>query len=1375
MERLNVTQPTPAVFIITLTLLSLIILFGYPSPVTALPTDTADSGYNKNNHNNHDHDPYLSPDLASSFANSNPNLDLDPTNPNLGLDPTNPDLTAKLNPDPNLNPYPPDGTNAHDPYFPNDHDIYIGYITGSLMQPDVEKGKFYDRPGTRISGALTYALEQVNADPEVLPFHTLRFLMAETYGEEEVSIRETALLLSERIAAYIGPQETCTHEGRIAAAFNVPMISYFCTETAVSDKALYPTFARTKPTDSQISKSVVSLLRMFHWSKVTFIHSNLSHVQHVANNIYSTLLENGFTVTFRRQYPGPYLHNHMVNPFVRIVQDTYLETRIYIMLGESYEFIGLMDHLQERGILDSGDYFVVGVCLNAYDHSNSRNFLEGVFSTRATEKTSLAFRHFVGLIHSPPVEPGYSAFQRVVDQYLERPPFNQTNPMRNINGTRNILPEAAYLYDAVWLYARAADAVLKEGKNLYDGREIISHVINQTYKSAFGYLSRINSKGDTGGNYSLIVCKKNDDTWGMFPIGNFRLNFESDDIPTFEFYENETIHWIAGRPPLDEPECGYHHELCIPPNNVGVCGAAYTRQIVGGVAGGLTLIGAIIGYLIYRNWRYEQELASLLWKIDYKDITFGEQLNQAYTCQWTSKACTQMVRCPSQISFSSQTEFDFRQLFTHVGTYRGTIVAIRRVNKKHVELTRNVRKELKIMRELRHDNINPFIGACIDSPSILIVSAYCTKGSLQDILANEDMQLDSMFIASLVHDIVRGMIYLHDSEVKSHGKLKSSNCVVDTRWVLKITDFGLHEFIHGARLDISDYAYYHSLLWRAPELLRDTAPSRGTQEGDVYAFGIILFEIYGRRGPYGDIPLSPKEIVERVRRREGDVPFRPRLSQLSTSPKVVTDLIRECWDDDPHRRPDFKTVRSKLKPIQKGLKSNIFDNMLAMMEKYADNLEALVEERTDLLIEEKKKTEELLHEMLPRTVADQLMMGKRVEADTFDNVTIYFSDICGFTAMSSESTPMQVVDLLNDLYTLFDSTIEYYDVYKVETIGDAYMVVSGLPKTNGIQHAGEIASLSLHLLDSIRRFTIRHRPQDTLKLRIGLHSGACVAGVVGLKMPRYCLFGDTVNTASRMESTGEPLKIHCSVDCKSLLDQLGGYTLEERGLTKMKGKGEVVTYWLTGEDRERRPHRLRPVSSDHSHISTLTATGVAIGAGAGGGGGGLGSGGVGGGSFRSTGGGGAGGGGAGGHMARCRSRSFERPMDRSPSQLSAERAAVHYYQGQVHFQGPPPGMGNGEVVLVGGMSPGGGGGGGGTTLPTSNSSGGGSRAPYLQPYGYLAGPSSQELLRRTSSRRRKFKFTIGPEEEELLKAEERAGGGGGGLWKIAINRQPPRV
>ncbi|CAG0882500.1 unnamed protein product [Darwinula stevensoni] len=116
----------------------------------------------------------------------------------------------------------------------------------------------------------------------------------------------------------------------------------------------------------------------------------------------------------------------------------------------------------------------------------------------------------------------------------------------------------------------------------------------------------------------------------------------------------------------------------------------------------------------------------------------------------------------------------------------------------------------------------------------------------------------------------------------------------------------------------------------------------------------------------------------------------------------------------------------------------------------------------------------------------------------------------------------------------------HLDLNQVETIGDAYMVVSGLPVRNGKAHAREIARMSLALLENTQRFRIRHRPTEQLKLRIGLHTGPVCAGVVGLKMPRYCLFGDTVNTASRMESNGLPLMIH--------------------------GKGKMTTYWLLGEE-----------------------------------------------------------------------------------------------------------------------------------------------------------------------------------------------------------------
>ncbi len=120
-------------------------------------------------------------------------------------------------------------------------------------------------------------------------------------------------------------------------------------------------------------------------------------------------------------------------------------------------------------------------------------------------------------------------------------------------------------------------------------------------------------------------------------------------------------------------------------------------------------------------------------------------------------------------------------------------------------------------------------------------------------------------------------------------------------------------------------------------------------------------------------------------------------------------------------------------------------------------------------------------------------------------------------------------------------------VFQVETIGDAYMVISGAPQRNGMRHAHHICSMALDLAVAVGGFQIRHRPEEKVKLRIGIHSGSVVAGVVGNKMPRYCLFGDTVNTASRMESTSLPLKIQISNTTASLLELAGGYITKARG------------------------------------------------------------------------------------------------------------------------------------------------------------------------------------------------------------------------------------
>ncbi|NP_001161643.1 receptor guanylyl cyclase-like protein [Saccoglossus kowalevskii] len=450
------------------------------------------------------------------------------------------------------------------------------------------------------------------------------------------------------------------------------------------------------------------------------------------------------------------------------------------------------------------------------------------------------------------------------------------------------------------------------------------------------------------------------------------------------------------------------------------------------------------------------------------------------------------------------------------------------------------------------------------------MTEYCPKGSLQDILENDSIKLDWMFRYSLAYDIVKGMHYIHSSVIHSHGNLKSTNCVVDSRFVLKVTDFGLNRFRmddEDKDLDFESHQYFQRKLWTSPELLRMTeAPTVGTQKSDVYSFGIILQEIVHRCGPFyvSHMDLSPQEIVQKVRASNRPY-FRPSVDK-STCPEELYPVMEKCWAQDPAERPDFSSVRTTMRKLNNQSAGNILDNLLRRMEQYANNLESLVEERTEAFYEEKRRAEELLYQVLPKPVAEKLKRGQAVQAEAFDSVTIFFSDIVGFTALSASSTPMEVIALLNDLYTCFDAIIDNFNVYKVETIGDAYMVVSGLPIRNGDFHAREIGRMALALLKAVDTFKIRHKPDEKLKLRIGIHSGMVCAGVVGLKMPRYCLFGDTVNTASRMESNGLPLKIHLSKETYQILEPFGSFNLVCRGEIEMKGKGKQLTYWLEGED-----------------------------------------------------------------------------------------------------------------------------------------------------------------------------------------------------------------
>jgi class 3 adenylate cyclase len=216
-----------------------------------------------------------------------------------------------------------------------------------------------------------------------------------------------------------------------------------------------------------------------------------------------------------------------------------------------------------------------------------------------------------------------------------------------------------------------------------------------------------------------------------------------------------------------------------------------------------------------------------------------------------------------------------------------------------------------------------------------------------------------------------------------------------------------------------------------------------------------------------------------------------------------------------------------------------------------------------LLELERARSERLLADMLPEPIAERLKRREGVIADAFGEVTVLFADIVEFTAHAERSPPEATVALLNDLFSRFDALVEARALEKIKTVGDAYMVAGGLPDPMA-DHAGAVAELALEMLE----VAVHRRFPDgaPVRLRVGIGSGPVVAGVIGRRRFSYDLWGDTVNTASRMETTGVPGCIQVTQRTRDLLGER--YRFQERGQIEVKGKGRMTTYLLDGRAHE---------------------------------------------------------------------------------------------------------------------------------------------------------------------------------------------------------------
>lgn len=241
----------------------------------------------------------------------------------------------------------------------------------------------------------------------------------------------------------------------------------------------------------------------------------------------------------------------------------------------------------------------------------------------------------------------------------------------------------------------------------------------------------------------------------------------------------------------------------------------------------------------------------------------------------------------------------------------------------------------------------------------------------------------------------------------------------------------------------------------------------------------------------------------------------------------------------------------------------------------------LMEESMNKLDEEMKRSDILLAQMMPKSVSDKVKAGASpVETcEIFESVTIIFNDIPMFSDICTQCDGMQIVSMLNTMFGIFDHLSDRNSVYKVETVKDCFVGVAGAPERVK-DHAEKIMDMAMDMRDCVQ-FVPDPRPgvNTHIKIRLGSHSGQVVGGIVGNKCPRYCLFGDAMNTSSRMMSFGQEQCIHVSGALKELLPP--AYTVKERGKVTVKGKGEMVTYWVESK-ANRIPPTLAEVSGDQS-------------------------------------------------------------------------------------------------------------------------------------------------------------------------------------------------
>ncbi|EGT33023.1 CBN-GCY-22 protein [Caenorhabditis brenneri] len=1001
---------------------------------------------------------------------------------------------------------------------------------------------------SNVAGALGVAWSRI-VEYGLLPqYETMNLTWVLTNCREADAVGSVINYAEGHAHVVLGPP--CTRPAQVAGSvakyLDFPLILWGPPfDSSLLNQFEYPTIASTTSSTLYQAKSLMRMISYFKWSEIALIYyvarSDLIPRCTPLISDFETLVNSNdnLTITYRRQM------SVITNTsYATVLKNLKELARVVIVCLESDEARrNLMISIAENG-MDTNEYVYLMV-------ESRRAGFSTTFWNGTDGKNDLAIRAARKfLVMDNQKYNDTTTFVQEVQTAFSKPPFNCQN-CTNISPT---VSQVGPLGDALLLYAYALNRSIAAGNTNPTGSEFCNVAKGMEFLGFTGKVI-VNQNSTRTPIFTVYNLDSSDKEFAVMTIAE-DLDDSSDPVAsTVNYYITLTASaskiWDTwgGSVPLSTPICGFTGTDC--PKSFT---DQYLAIILGCTAAAFVLILAVISTVVFlvRSKRQEEERLNQLWQVHFSSLVKPPQKNTMHS----SRSLQSTVTTSTKVTINSKKDTERHSFFF----LNNDSVVARKHNFRAV-FTKNDRAMFRKMRNVDHDNLCKFIGLSLDSPTLISVWRYCSRGSLQDVIAKGSLQMDWFFKYSLMRDVAEAIYYLHHSPIGPHGWLSSSTCLVDERWQVKVTFFGLSAIKQYEVKEQKDF------LHTAPEHIRDVHLPI-TKEMDIYSFAIICSELITKKSAWDleNETFDIEELVYKIK-KGGRSPPRPSLETEDEHNGSMSLLVRDCWNENPDQRPTSEQIKTLMKSMNHNRSSNLMDHVFNVLEQYASNLEDEVQARMKELTEEKKRSDVLLYRMLPKQVAEKLKLGQSVEPETFDCVTIFFSDVVSFTTLASRCTPLQVVNLLNDLYTTFDAIIEQHDVYKVETIGDGYLCVSGLPHRNGNEHAKEISSMSFALLKAIKTFRVPHLPKERINIRVGLHTGPVVTGVVGMTMPRYCLFGDSVNTASRMESNGKPGRVHISTECmKFLTEVIGGYQTEPRGEVIVKGKGAVQTYWLLTDD-----------------------------------------------------------------------------------------------------------------------------------------------------------------------------------------------------------------